>query len=223
MNKTQLKALAREQNGKGAARALRRDGMVPGVVYGDSKEPMKVALKDNEVLKEYNRGKFLAELVELDVDGTKHLVLPRDVQLHPVKDNILHVDFLRVTAKTKIPVSVPVNVLNEDTSIGLKSGGILSLLRYEVEVYCSAMAIPEQIDLDIAEFDIGDSFKSSDLVLPEGVTFTITDRDFTIGSIDAPKAAVVEEDEAVEGEEGDTAEGEEASEASSEGEEASEE
>lgn len=205
-----LKASERKGTGKGTARALRREGSVPAVIYGDNKEPVTICLDGNELTKEYMRGQLFTTVCELDVDGKKELVLARDAQLHPVKDNILHVDYLRVTKKTRIPVDIPVRFINEETCPGLEDGGILAVARYDVEVYCSALEIPEAIEIDLSEVQMHDSIKSSSVKLPSGVSFTIDDRDFTIASIVEPKAAPVEEEEEVaEGEEGEVAEGEE--------------
>ncbi len=217
-----MTAANREAAGKGISRSLRREGRVPAVIYGDKKEPVKISLDANDTNVTYNRGHMMATLCDLDVDGTSHLVLARDVQLHPVKDTVEHIDFLRVTAKTKIAVEVPVHVINEETSIGIKAGGILNLMRYTVELYCSATDIPAGVEIDIAEKDIGDTFKMSDAKLPEGTKPVIDDRDFTIGTIDAPREEEEEEivEEGLEGAEG--AEGEEGAEGA-EGESSAEE
>lgn len=203
-----LTGFKREGTGKGTARALRREGKVPAVIYGDQKAPVTISLDENEIKKEYFKGHFMTSLSEVKIDGDTHLVLARDVQTHPVKDNVEHVDFLRVTSKTRIPVNIQVHFINEETCPGLKAGGILSVARYEVEVLCSALAIPDSIEIDLAEVQLNDSIKSSVIKLPQGVEFTINDREFTIASIVEPKAAVIEdEDEATA--EGDAAEGEE--------------
>ncbi|HCK32320.1 MAG: 50S ribosomal protein L25/general stress protein Ctc [Micavibrio sp.] len=217
-----LKASERKGTGKGTARALRREGSVPAVIYGDNKEPVTICLDGNELTKEYMRGHLFTTVCELDLDGKKELVLARDAQLHPVKDNILHVDYLRVTKKTRIPVNVPVRFVNEETCPGLSDGGILAVARYDVEVYCSALEIPEAIEIDLAETQIHDTIKSSSIKLPSGVSFTI-DRDFTIASIAEPKAAPVEDEEVAEGEEGGAAEGEASDEAAEGGDAAEEE
>ena len=218
-----LKASERKGTGKGTARALRREGSVPAVIYGDNKEPVTICLDGNELTKEYMRGQLFTTVCELEVDGKKELVLARDAQLHPVKDNILHVDYLRVTKKTRIPVNVPVRFVNEETCPGLSDGGILAVARYDVEVYCSALEIPEAIEIDLSEVQMHDSIKSSSVKLPSGVSFTIDDRDFTIASIAEPKAAPVEDEEVAEGEEGGAAEGEASDEAAEGGDAAEEE
>lgn len=189
-----LQAETRDGAGKGAARELRRNGKTPAVIYGDNKEPVKIALSSNDLNVEYQKGHMFTTLCDMDVNGEKHLVLARDVQLHPVTDVAEHADFLRVTPKTKIKVFVPVRFLNEDTAPGIKARGILNVVRYDVELVCSATAIPEQIEVDIGTKDIGDAIKISDASLPEGTKPVIDDRDFTIATIAAPRtAAEVEE------------------------------
>ena len=183
-----LKAQARDGVGKGAARELRRQGLVPAVIYGDKKAPVTVSLAYKDAYKFIYAGGFLSHVIELDVDGTKHTVIPRDYQLDPVKDFPLHVDFLRVGKGTKLTVQVHVNFINEEASPGLKRGGTLNVVRHTVEVSAPADAIPEEITVDMTGFDIGDSIHISAVTLPKGVTPTITDRDFTIATIVAPSA-----------------------------------
>ncbi len=206
-------AKKREGAGKGIARALRRDNQVPAVIYGDNKEPVLISLPANETNVQYNRGGMFTTLCDLNAEGDKHLVLARDVQLHPVTDLVQHIDFLRVTAKTKIAVDVPVNFINEDKSPGLEAKGVLNVVRYTVELMCSATAIPDQIDVNLEGKEIGDSVNISDASLPDGVKPVIDDRDFTICTIMAPRKAeeVIVED-AAEGAEGEAAEGEAAAE-----------
>lgn len=225
-NTIALTAEARERAGKGVARALRRENKVPAVIYGDKKEPVTITLPEKELTLEYRKGTFFTTICEVDVAGTAHKVLARDVQLHPVTDNIEHVDFLRVTDKTKIAVNVPVSFVNEDKAPGLRDGGILSVIRYEIELVCRAVSIPDEIEIDISALEMGEAVKISDVKLPEGAEPAITDRDFTIASIIAPRAVVEEEpEEGEEGAEGEAAEGEDGEEASGEegGEEASSE
>jgi len=197
-----LKAQARDGVGKGAARELRRQGLVPAVIYGDKKSPVTVSLAYKDVYKFIYAGGFLSHVIELDVDGTKHTVIPRDYQLDPVKDFPLHVDFLRVGKGTKLTVQVHVNFINEEASPGLKRGGTLNVVRHTVEVFAPADSIPEEITVDMTGFDIGDSVHISAVKLPKGVTPTITDRDFTIATIVAPSAlkSAGEDDQADEAE-----------------------
>jgi len=191
-----FKAESRDGTGKGSARALRRAGLVPAVIYGDNKEPVTISLPGNETNVEYNKGHMFTTLCDIEVGSDKYLVLARDVQVHPVTDVVQHVDFLRVTKKTKIAVYVPVEFINEDKSPGLRDGGVFDVVRYEVELRCSAMDIPESIQVNMEGKEIGDSAKISDATLPEGVTPVIDDRDFTIANIAAPKT--IEEEAAEE-------------------------
>ena len=218
-----MEAAKRDGAGKGIARALRREGRTPAVIYGDKKEPVLISVDQNTVNVEYNRAGMFTTLCELNVDGDKNLVLARDVQLHPVTDVVEHVDFLRVTDKTKIAVSVPVQFAGEDAAPGLRAGGILNLIRFEVELNCSATKIPDFIEVDISAKEIGDSIRISDATLPAGTSPVIDDRDFAIASIDAPKTVEEEEAEAAENEEGiEASEAGDEAESSEGGEEASE-
>jgi large subunit ribosomal protein L25 len=183
---TELKAQARSGVGKGAARALRRQGFVPAVIYGEKQPPLPVSITYKDAMKRIYAGGFLSHVITLDVDGEKHRVIPRDYQLDPVKDNALHVDFLRVGANTTLDVQVHVTFINEDKSPGLKRGGTLNVVRHTVEVAAPVDAIPEEIVVDLAGTDIGDSIHISSVTLPKGVTPTVTDRDFTIATVVAP-------------------------------------
>ena len=195
---TSLTAQARDRAGKGVARALRREGRVPAVVYGDKKSPDLISLGYNEVMRLWNKGTFMSHLVDLEVDGKVQRVIPRDVQLDPVRDFVIHVDFLRLGKGATIAVEVPVHFNNEEESPGMKRGGALNVVRHEVELNCPAESIPESIEVDLTGVDVGDSIHISAVKLPDGVTPTITDRDFTIATIIAPKTA---EEEPVAGEE----------------------
>lgn len=195
-------AQKRDGASKGAARALRRDNKIPAVIYGDKQSPLNIAMSAKDINLQYRKGNMFTTLCDLDVEGDKHLVLARDIQLHPVTDNVLHADFLRVTSKTKIAVNVPVNFINEEGSPGLQDRGILNVVRHEVELMCTATAIPEAIDVDLAGKEQGDSVKMSDAKLPDGTTPIIDDRDFTIATIQAPKKAEEVEVSEEEGEEG---------------------
>lgn len=213
---TTIAAQRRERAGKGPARAARRAGRVPGVIYGSKKDPSMVTLDPRELDRELKTGAFLATVYDIQIDQNKERVLPRDVQFDPVTDQPLHVDFLRVSAASSVTVQVPVNFLNEEESPGLKRGGLLNVVRHEIEMICRADAIPTSIDIDLTGLDIGDSVHISMITLPDGVAPTITDRDFTIATVAAP-TVVQEEEEAEEGEEL-----EEGAEAVAEGEEAAE-
>lgn len=184
-HKTTLAAEARAKAGKGAARAVRRTGQVPGVIYGDKKEPVLVSVSERELVKSLSSKSFFTSLCDLTVDGTKYLVLPRDVQLHPVNDRPEHVDFLRVTDKTIIRVSVPVRVTNEKAAPGITKGGVINLVHHEIEVYCSATDIPEEFVADLTGLDVGGSLHIGNLGLPKGVEPAL-EGNFTVVTLVAP-------------------------------------
>lgn len=206
-----LAAQARDRVGKGASRSVRREGFVPAVIYGDKKEPLAIQVNAIGLEKLLNTGVFLNSVIEVEVGSKKHRTLPRDVQFHPVTDRALHVDFLRVSATTMVTVNIPVRFVNEEESPGLKRGGVLNVVRHEIEVRCPAEAMPDELIVDVAGLDIGDSVHISTVELPENVVPEIEDRDFTIATIAAPSALLSEEDEAAE--EAAAAEGEEGEEA----------
>ncbi|UYO01028.1 MAG: 50S ribosomal protein L25/general stress protein Ctc [Devosia sp.] len=181
-----LKAQAREGVGKGAAREVRRQGRVPAVIYGDKKPPVTVSVEFKDALKFIYAGGFKSHVLDLDVDGTVHQVIPRDYQLDVVKDEPLHIDFLRVSGNSTLHVEVHVSFINEEKSPGLKRGGTLNIVRHTVEVIAPASKIPEAITVDLTGLDIGDSVHISAVTLPKGVTAAITDRDFTIATVVAP-------------------------------------
>src|SRR5215475_2578211 len=161
-----LKATARPKGGKGAARAARRAGQVPGVIYGENKPPLMVLLDHSELRQRIYAGRFLTTLYNLDVDGTKHRVIPRDFQLDAIKDLPMHVDFLRVSEGASIRVHIPVHVLNADQAPGVKRGGAVNIVTHTVEVVCPADAIPESIDVDISGLDINYSKHLNEITLP---------------------------------------------------------
>ena len=200
----ELKAEAREQVGKGSARAVRRDGKVPAVIYGDKQPPLSIALSYKDVYYKIHGGGFLTTIATIEVAGTKIRVLPKDYQLDPVRDFPMHVDFLRVGKDTQVNVNVPVHFINEEKSPGLKRGGVLNIVRHEVEFHCPADAIPDFITVDLSGADIGDSIHISSVALPNGVKPVIADRDFTIATIAGSSAMKPEteetEDTAVEAE-----------------------
>lgn len=206
-----LLAEKRDRAGKGAARATRRAGLVPAVVYGNNQDPVSISMDPRIVWKGLNAGHFFSTVYTIEVDGgSKEQALVRDVQFHPVTDAVMHIDFGRVTARTKVTVNVPVHFENVEESIGVKAGGIFSTLRHEVELMCSASNIPQEVSADVLNVDIGDTIRVSDLALPDNVESAITDRDPVVASISAPKVASEAEDEdaeeGVEGEEGATEE-----------------
>lgn len=196
-----MTAQRRDRAGKGAARATRRAGMVPGVIYGDKKPPLNIALEFRVFYKKLENPSFMATLFDLDIDGEKHRVLPRDVQYDPVTDFPIHVDFLRLGKDTTVTVAVPVTFVNEDDCPGIRVGGVLNIVRHEIEVDCRHDAIPSEIVVDLAGVEVGESIHISAITLPDGVTATITDRDFTIATIAAPVRRLEVEGEAEDGEE----------------------
>ena len=213
---TTISAEQRERVGKGSARAVRRAGRVPAVIYGDKKEPLGITLETREITKIVHHPGIFGRLLDIKVGKDSHTVLTRDIQFHPVSDNILHMDFLRVSGSAKVAVAVAVEFINEDDCPGIKIGGVLNVVRYEVELLCPATTIPEKITVDLSGLKIGDSVHISTIDLPDGVTPTITDRDFTVATIASPGGGVKNEDE-------DDAEGDSGGDAAAENAEASDE
>jgi large subunit ribosomal protein L25 len=210
----ELNVAVRERIGKGGAREARRNGMIPGVLYGGGEAPVAVSLKTNELTKAINSGKFRGNAVTLVHEGEKQMVIPQDIQFHPVNDRPLHVDLYRVKLDQIISVEVSVRFVGEEESPGLKQGGTLNVVRYTVELNVAAGSIPESLTADVSALEIGDNVKISDIALPDGAEPTITDRDFTIATIAGRTAEivedVVEDEEGAESEaaEGDAGEGE---------------
>lgn len=202
-----LKAEVRDRVGKGAARAVRRKDMIPAVIYGDKKPPISITLPAREMTRRLHAGGFLIQLVDIEVGGEKVRVIPKDYQLHPVRDFLMHVDFLRVSKGARLTLEVPAHFINHAEAPGLKRGGALNVVRHAIELVVPADAIPESIEVDLTGLDIGDSLHISAVTLPEGVVPTITDRDFTIATITgaAPTAVEGEEEGAAEEEEGEGA------------------
>jgi large subunit ribosomal protein L25 len=195
-----LPAEARDRAGKGASRQLRREGRVPAVIYGGKEEPTPIHIEAKELVRQLGSGHFMNSIVMIDIGGKQVRVLPKDVALHPVTDRPLHVDFLRLSKDDKIQVAVPVHFINEEASPGLKKGGVLNVVRHELELVCESDKIPDDIKLDVTGLDIGDSIHISSVTLPEGSVSAITDRDFTIATVVAPSAM-----KRTEGEEGEEA------------------
>ncbi len=191
--KTSIAATARAKAGKGAARAVRRSGSIPAVIYGDNKEPVMISLNTKDLVKQLTNKQFFTHLCNLTVEGQTHLVIPRDIQLHPVTDRPEHADFLRVSDKTIISVEVPVRVTNEKTCKGILAGGVLNLLHHTIEVYCKATEIPEEFIVDLAGLEIGDSVHLEDLKLSKGTEPT-QEGNFTVATIVAPTQITVEEE-----------------------------
>lgn len=202
----EIAATVRDRVGKGAARALRRERKIPAVIYGDKKPPVPIAIDYKEMSQRLHAGGFLTTVATVNVDGEKTRVIPRDYQLDPVRDFLMHVDFLRIAKGAKLTLEIPVNFLNEEECDGLRRGGVLNVVRHVIEIECPADAIPDGIEVDLTGLDIGDSVHISAVKLPEGSHPTITDRDFTIATIAAPALLVEPTDEEEEGIEGEAAE-----------------
>jgi large subunit ribosomal protein L25 len=179
----ELKAWARARSGKGGARATRREGRIPGVLYGDKQQPENIALDYRAISQQLHTGHFQSTIFTLDVEGRKTRVIPRGVQLDPVRDFPIHVDFMRIGKDALVTVDVPVRFLNEAASPGLKRGGVLNIVRHEISVRCPADAIPDHFDVDLTGLEIGDSVHISAITLPKGVRPTITERNFTVATI----------------------------------------
>ena len=183
-----LPAEARERAGKGASRALRRDGRVPAVIYGGKEEPTMIHVEAKELVRQLGTGHFMNSIVMIELGGKSVRTLPKDVAFHPVTDRPTHVDFLRLSKDAKVEVSVPVMFINEEKSPGLKKGGVLNIVRHELDLVCEADKIPSEIVIDVTGKDVGDSIHISEVTLPAGSESAITDRDFTIATLVAPSA-----------------------------------
>lgn len=212
----ELTASVRERTGKGAARATRREGKIPGVIYGAGEPAVAVTLDYRAVERRIYGGGFLSTLGMIDLNGDKIRVIARDFQLDPIQDKPMHVDFLRIAQGATLAIDIPVHFVNDEDSPGIKRGGVLNIVRHTVELNCPAESIPEYITCDLTGLDIGDSVHISSIALPEGVTPTV-DRDFTVATIAAPAAIKEELRAEAEGEE--LAEGEEAATEAAEGDE----
>ena len=181
-----LSAETRERAGKGASRAMRREGRVPAVIYGNKEEPLAIHVEEKVLMKMLHTGHFMNSVVMVDVGGKATRTLPKDVQFHPVTDRPLHVDFLRISEHAKVTVAVPIRFVDEEESRGLKRGGVLNAVRHELELVCDAAEIPDEVVISLAGLDIGDSLHISAVALPKGTISAITDRDFTVATIVAP-------------------------------------
>ncbi|RED18628.1 50S ribosomal protein L25/general stress protein Ctc [Pontivivens insulae] len=201
-----LEGTSRAGTGKGAARAARREGLVPGVIYGGGQDPIAINVPFNKLFTMLKRGKFLSTLMDLTIDGTVHKVICRAVQRDTVKDLPTHVDFLRLSDKSRINLYIPVVFENEDTCPGLRKGGVLTVVRPEVELKVTAADIPEQLVVNLEGYEVGDTITISNIELPKGTRPMITDRDFVIANIQAPSGLASQSDDD-EGEEGEGEEG----------------
>jgi large subunit ribosomal protein L25 len=196
-----LPAESRERAGKGASRALRRDGRTPAVIYGGKEAPSAIHLEEKELTKQLMTGHFFNSIITIEIGGNKVRTLAKDVAFHPVTDRPLHADFLRLTGDSKVNVNVPVVFVNEEASPGLKKGGVLNIVRHELELLCPNEEIPSEIEIDVTGKDVGDAIHISEVTLPAGVESSITDRDFTIATLVAPSALKRSVGEAAEAEE----------------------
>ena len=195
METKDINANLREKVGKGSARFVRKNGMIPGVIYGNKEKalPISLSAKDWEIL--IQKPGIYGQLLNILLNNEKYFVLPRDIQFHPVSEKTIHVDFLRVTNKSKVNVGIVVEFINEDKCTGLKLGGVLNVVRSEVELLCPATAIPEKLVVDLEGLNVGDTIHISSIDLPENCTPTITDRDFTVATIASPRGGMDETDE----------------------------
>ena len=190
-----LTATVRESVGKGAAREARRNDLVPGIVYGGPEEPLNINVKFNELLKKLNAGKFMSTLINLSVDGKTTQVICRDIQKHIVKDLPTHLDFMRLSKTARIKLFIPVVFINQDICRGIKRGGVLTVVRPEIELLVNAMDIPSALEVDIKDFEVGDTITISSVVLPSGTETTIKGRDFVVANIQAPSGLKSSENE----------------------------
>ena len=204
-NVTAFAAQIRDRAGKGAARATRREGRVPGVIYGDNHDPVLISLDPIELMKQINVTGFFARVYEVDVAGEKYRVLARDLQLDPGSEQPIHIDLMRFSAATRVNVEIQVNFENEDKCPGLRMGGVLNVVRFMIELRCRPDNIPETLTADLSGLEIGDSLHISAIELPEDVELTITDRDFTVATIAAP--TVMEEETSDEADDADAVAG----------------
>jgi large subunit ribosomal protein L25 len=195
-----LAAEPRERAGKGAARATRRAGRIPAVIYGNKETPVMISIHPIDLMHQIRGGGFFSSVYEIEAEGNKHRVLPRDIQLHPVTDQPLHVDFMRFSKSTRLIVEVPVVFVGEENCPGLRQGGVLNIVRHAIEMRASPDRIPESVEIDLSSYNIGDSVHISSVKLPDDVELTITDRDFTVATIAAPTVNVeVEESDEEDG------------------------
>jgi large subunit ribosomal protein L25 len=204
-----LPAEARDRAGKGASRALRRDGRVPAVIYGEKKEPLSIHVEEKLLAKMLSTGHFMNSVIMIDYKGDAHRTLPKAVDFHPVSSRPIHVDFLRIGEHTKVHVGVPMRFDNEEESPGLKRGGVLNVVVHELEIVCDAASIPNEIHIPLDGLEIGDSIHISDVKLPNGVEPANKDEDFTVATIVAPSAMKAEEEETAPADAVPTVEGEE--------------
>lgn len=208
-----LAAEPRERAGKGAARATRRAGRIPAVIYGNKETPSLVSIHPIDLMHQIRGGGFFSKVYEIEADGKKHRVLPRDIQLHPVTDQPMHVDFMRFSKTTRLVVEVPVIFVGEEECPGLRQGGVLNIVRHAIEMRASPDSIPESVEIDLSGYNVGDSVHISRATLPGDVELTIMDRDFTVATIAAPSVNIeIDETDAEEGVDAEAAPAEDTSE-----------
>jgi len=198
-----LSAETRDRVGKGASRALRRENRVPCVIYGNKEDPLGIHVEEKMLLKALHTGHFFNSVIMITVDGKQVRTLPKDVAFHPVTDRPIHADFLRISEHAKVHVEVPVHFVDETLSPGIKRGGVLNIVRHEVELVCDAAEIPDDVTVSLKGYEVGDSIHISAVTLPAGVATAITDRDFTLATIVAPSG--LKSKEGAEAAEGDDA------------------
>ncbi|GGH08264.1 50S ribosomal protein L25 [Glycocaulis albus] len=198
----------RERTGTGGAREARRSGLVPGVLYGGPRGAVSISVKRNELVKAINTGKLIANMVDIEHKGERQPVIARDIQFHPVTDEPVHIDFYRVEENSVITLNVPVHFINDEKAPGIKRGGVLNIVRHDIEVRCKAGNIPTEITVDLSGYDIGDSIHISSVTLPEGVKPVITNRDFTIATVQGSRAVIEDEVETEDAERDDEDEAE---------------
>ena len=195
METIEFKAEARSQVGKGSARAVRRAGLVPAVIYGNKQPAVPITINANKWRQLMNKPGIFSQLINIEVNSEKYFVLPRDIQQHPVSEEAEHVDFLRVTKNATVAVGINVEFINEDKCTGLKLGGVLNVVRAQVELNCPAISIPEKITVDLEGLNVGHTIHISAIKLPEGCAPTITDRDFTVATVAAPRGGLGDSEE----------------------------
>ena len=191
-----LPAEARDRAGKGASRALRREGRVPAVVYGDKKEALSIHVEEKLLTKMLHTGHFMNSVIMVEIDGKANRTLPKAVDFHPVTSRPIHVDFLRISEHAQVNVNVPVRFDNEEASPGLKRGGVLNIVVHDLALICDAAEIPNEIHIDLTGLEIGDTLHISQVKLPKGAKPANADEDFTVATIVAPSAMKAEEEEA---------------------------
>ena len=192
MKATQLNATKREKAGKGASRAIRREGLIPAVIYGDKQEPLAIALEEKVLVAEMHKAGIWTRQYEITVDGEKHHVLCQDIQKHPVSNRPIHADFLRISKDSVLTMDIPLHFVGEEVCPGIKKGGVLNIVHRTLEVKCKADAIPEEFIVDLSTGEIGDSFDAFAIKLPAGVKLTAQE-DFTVATIVTAQEEVKEE------------------------------